>query len=407
MLFEGKRQMKTYKLKWDHFGFQISIPDDWYGSKIESIALILDAIRSIQKPSGQISYERTLWGPNGKYLYISITPLLENEPELTINETLEFFDRLAYRQNLNIIATGTIDIANREHFWATYYRTSLLETSQYFFYKEYCLYLNRVEYWLTAALYSGSSAQGLPTDQMIQDNERVYDRIVLSFKLLGGTASVLQRLRQLFEFLQRLRQLFESSRLDSDIVTLEDGRVASIKHRFAARLPDRLILTLPPPDLVLSGYKYIFGAGEEGNGQPLIAIQAYPRIVSIDEVLYTPNRQMLSGPTERRVSGFAAREAICIDHNNQMYVVFLERNRVGYAIELWADDINQFRPMFEHFLASIDWNYRHKSRTLGEFVASNRAERQRMRASQGPIVTIVRLIITAVIVYLLIRMLNG
>jgi hypothetical protein len=113
-------------------------------------------------------------GPNGKYFHILATPLLENEPELTMNETLEYFDGLAYRQNLNVMATGTIDIANKEHFWATYYRTIFLETSQDLYYKEYCLYLNRVEYLLTAALYPGSSVQRLSIDQIIQPNVQLF-----------------------------------------------------------------------------------------------------------------------------------------------------------------------------------------------------------------------------------------
>ena len=197
----------------------------------------------------------------------------------------------------------------------------------------------------------------------------------------------------------------------SDIVTLDDGRVASVKHSFAARLPHRWILKLLP-GLGLLGYRYIFGAGEEGKDKPVIAIQAYPRVTSVDELLQKSpaKKQMLSGPNDRTASGFPAKDAIWIDNaNNKIYVVALVVNQVGYTIELWVydEDIDQFRPLFEQFLSSIDWNYHHEPRSLGEFVASNRAERQRMRESQGPVATIVGLIITAVIVYLLIRMLSG
>jgi hypothetical protein len=176
--------VKAYKFKRRQFGFQILIPDDWYDSRMEFIARILDAIRILRNPSKKISYERILLGPNGKYFHIFATPLLENEPELTINETLEYFDGLAYRQNLNVIATGIIHIAKKEHFWATYYKTILLETSRDLYYKKYCLYFNRVEYLLTAAIYHGSSVQRLSIDQIIQDNERIYDEVVLSFESL-------------------------------------------------------------------------------------------------------------------------------------------------------------------------------------------------------------------------------
>ena len=123
-------------------------------------------------------------GPNDKYLNIVITPLLENEPEPTINETEEYFDGLTYRQSLHVIAIGTINVANKEHFWATCYRMTLIGQNQLQFIKKYCLYLSRTEYLITAGLWSASSGEKLPTDQMLKDNEKVYDEIVSSFKLL-------------------------------------------------------------------------------------------------------------------------------------------------------------------------------------------------------------------------------
>ena len=178
--------MKTYKYKSKHFGFQMSIPDGWSGSLMRDLlARLSDTNEYLGNSSGKVSDSRTVLGPNGKYLNIMITPLLENESEPTINETEEYFDGLTYRQNLHVIATGTINVANKEHFSVTYYRMALIGQNQLQFFKKYSLCLNRTEYLITASLWSASSGGKLPTDQMIKDNEKVYDEIVSSFKLLN------------------------------------------------------------------------------------------------------------------------------------------------------------------------------------------------------------------------------
>lgn len=177
--------MKIYKYKSKHYGFQISISDRWSGSPVDLFFRLQNAIKSVQKTPGKVSDSKTVVGPNGKYMNILITPLLANEPEPTINETEEYFDGLAYRQNLHVMATGTINVANKEHFWATYYRMTLIGQSQLQFYKKYCLFLNRTEYLITAGLWSASSGDKLPTDQMLEDSEKVYDEIVSSFELLN------------------------------------------------------------------------------------------------------------------------------------------------------------------------------------------------------------------------------
>ena len=154
----------------------MSIPDGW------SSPLMIDLFNRL---SGGGSDSKILVGPNGKYLQVLMTPLSEDEPEPTIDETEEYFDGLAYRQSLHVVATGTIRVANKEHFWATYYRMKLIRVSQIQFFKKYCLYLNRIEYLLTAGLHFASAGQKLPTDDMIRDSEGVYDEIVLSFKPLS------------------------------------------------------------------------------------------------------------------------------------------------------------------------------------------------------------------------------
>jgi hypothetical protein len=52
------------------------------------------------------------------------------------------------------------------------------------FFKKYCLYQNRAENLLTASLYSFASGEKLPTDQLLSENEKVHDEIVLSLKPL-------------------------------------------------------------------------------------------------------------------------------------------------------------------------------------------------------------------------------
>ena len=176
--------MKTYKCKSKHYGFQLSIPDGWSGSlAIDLLENVPNTVKYRRDSSGKATDSRTIVGPDGKYLTISITPLSENEPEPTIDETDEYFDGLAYRQSLHVIATGTINIANKEHFWATYYRMTLIGQSQIRFFKKYCLFLNRTEYLITAGLWSVLPGDKLPTDQMLEDSEKVYDEIVSSFEL--------------------------------------------------------------------------------------------------------------------------------------------------------------------------------------------------------------------------------
>ncbi len=175
---------KTYKYKSKLLAFQVSIPDDWSGSPMTDLfAQLSETDKLLHDPSGKVSDSITLLGPNSRYLHILITPLLQHEPEPTIKETEEYFEGLSYRQNLNVIATGTINVSSKEHFWATYYKMTLIGQSQIQFFKKYCLYLNRVEYLLTAGLYFASSGQKLPTDQVIKASERNYDEVVLSFKL--------------------------------------------------------------------------------------------------------------------------------------------------------------------------------------------------------------------------------
>ncbi len=184
--------MKTYTYNSELYGFQMSIPDNWSGTNIT------DLIDNVSYPGGyegqgdslgKRTYSRTIVGPDGKYLNILITPLLENEPEPSIKDTMEFFDGWSYKQNLHVIKTGTIHIANKEHFWATYDSNllmSIMVGGQMQFFKKYCLYLNRVEYLITAGLYCVNPGEKLPTDKDLGDSEKTFDGMVSSMKLLNA-----------------------------------------------------------------------------------------------------------------------------------------------------------------------------------------------------------------------------
>jgi hypothetical protein len=181
--------MKTYTFKSKHFGFEMSIPDGWSASPMADLINSLSLADTPGPPPGKRCDSSTILGPNGKYLHILITPLSQSEPEPTTGETEEYFDGLANRQDLNIIATGTIYVANREHFWATYHRGFLLTRTfggQMQFFKKYCLYLNRVEYLFTAALLFVGAGDRLPTDQDLHESEAVFDEMISSIRLANA-----------------------------------------------------------------------------------------------------------------------------------------------------------------------------------------------------------------------------
>lgn len=182
--------MKTYRKHATYLNFEMSIPDGWATAPmVDRIDDLMHPGDSSTKPAGVSSYSETMVGPDGKYLHILTTPLSDGQPVPNINQTRGYFDGLTNRQNLNVIATGTIKIANQEHFWATYYRGFLLSLAaggQMQFFKKYCLYLDRVECLITAGLFFVNPGGRVPTDQDLRQNERIYDEIVSSIRLLDA-----------------------------------------------------------------------------------------------------------------------------------------------------------------------------------------------------------------------------
>jgi hypothetical protein len=179
--------VKTYKYRHQIFGFQMSIPDDWSDSPMVDVVNRLSHNNESKPNSASKNSDSwTIIGPNSNYLNILITPLSANEPEPTINQTAGYYNGLSLRQDLNVIATGAIFVAEKEHFWATYHRgspISLVMGGQIQFFKKYCLYLNRVEYLITAGMIFVSPGDKLPTDQDIRDREKIFDEMVSSIHL--------------------------------------------------------------------------------------------------------------------------------------------------------------------------------------------------------------------------------
>lgn len=170
--------MKTYNYKSSHSEFEMSIPDDWSGSVIVGSTDLLT----------EKSDSRTIVGPNSQYLNIIITPLADRDLEPTINQTEQYFDGLAQRQNLNVIATGTINVADKLHFCAAYHRGFLLTLvtgGQMQFFKKYCLYLNRVEYLITAGLFFVRAGDRLPTNQDLSESEKIFDEMISTIRLVN------------------------------------------------------------------------------------------------------------------------------------------------------------------------------------------------------------------------------
>ena len=173
--------METHRYKSNLFSFEMSVPDGWASSPM------VDSIDLRSSPEGE-SDSRTIVGPNGKYLNIIITPLAVKEPEPTISQTEQYFDGLAQRQDLNVIATGTINVVNKPHFWATYHRGFLLTLAtggQMQFFKKYCLYLNRVECLITAGLFFVRAGERLPTNQDLSESEKVFDEMITSIRIVN------------------------------------------------------------------------------------------------------------------------------------------------------------------------------------------------------------------------------
>ena len=195
----------------------------------------------------------------------------------------------------------------------------------------------------------------------------------------------------------------------SDIVTVDTNTIASIRHRLSVKLPDGWAPTdLPGPRS--RGHGYVLAIAPQGQQRPLVAIQSYGPEDSLVGFVHTidPARDLPSRARDRDINGIPATEVRTHGgpRKEEMCAVFVCVNGNGYTREAWTDQIERLRPLFEEILSSIEWNYHHEPRSLGEVAASNRAEREKARANRGPLETLIGLIVTAVILWFLFQVMT-
>jgi hypothetical protein len=173
--------MKKYFIcQTDVYKSYIFLPDDWSGIFRRIFSWIIDIVTIFQKPQNDTSLVKSIIGPNQMFINIIVTPLKQDEPEPSIESTSEYFDGLAYRQNLFDESTSTIKVLSKDHFTATYYRATPAGAQLI---KKYCLYIERLEYLITAILANISRGEGRPDQNTVSEKEIIYDGIVKSFVL--------------------------------------------------------------------------------------------------------------------------------------------------------------------------------------------------------------------------------
>jgi len=171
---------KYFVCQTDIYKSYIFLPEDWSGvmRNISSWTLNIGGVFS--KAENDTSLTKSIIGPNQMFINIVVTPLKQDEPEPSIEDTNEYFDGLAYRQNLFDESTSRIKVLSKDHFTAKYYRTNPAGIQLI---KKYCLYIKRLEYLITAILAYVSRGEGRPDDVEVSKKEYIYDNIVKSFVL--------------------------------------------------------------------------------------------------------------------------------------------------------------------------------------------------------------------------------
>ena len=173
--------MKKYFIcQTDVYKSYIFLPDNWSGIFRRMFSWIIDIVTILQNPQNDASLTKSIVGPNQMFINIIVTPLKQDEPEPPIESTSQYFDGLAYRQNLFEELTSTVTVLSKDHFTATYYRANHAGAQLI---KKYCLYIDRSEYLITAILANISRGEGRPDETKVSEKENIYDSIVKSFVL--------------------------------------------------------------------------------------------------------------------------------------------------------------------------------------------------------------------------------
>jgi hypothetical protein len=160
----------------------ITLPDDWSGIPEHILSQAVNIGSVFTRDQNDDSLTKTILGPNQMFMNIVVTPLRQGEAEPTIESTSEYFDGLAYRQNLFETLTGKIEVRSKDHFTVKYYR---IHSAGAQFIKKYCLYIERLEYLITTVLANVSKDDGRPDETEMNKKENIYDKIVQSLYLVA------------------------------------------------------------------------------------------------------------------------------------------------------------------------------------------------------------------------------
>lgn len=171
---------KYFICQTDGYKAYIFLPDNWTGIFKRIFSWAINIVTIFQKPQNDVSITKSIFGPDQMFINIIVTPLKQGEPEPSIESTSKYFDGFAYRQNLFDESTGTIRVLSKDQFTATYYRATPAGAQLI---KKYCLYVERLEYLITAILANISHGEGRPDQTKVSEKEIIYDRIVKSFVL--------------------------------------------------------------------------------------------------------------------------------------------------------------------------------------------------------------------------------
>ncbi len=173
--------MKRYFVCQTHvYKSYLFLPDDWSGISRYIFSWITNIVTVFQSMQNNASLIKSIIGPDQMFINIVVTPLKQDEPEPSIEFTCEYFDGLAYRQNLFEVSTSTIKALSKDHFTATYYRITPAGAQLI---KKYCLYIERLEYLITTVLANISRGEGRPDETKVSEKENIYDSIVKSLVL--------------------------------------------------------------------------------------------------------------------------------------------------------------------------------------------------------------------------------
>ena len=158
----------------------IILPDDWSGVLRWIGSWMINIGSAFGGAQDGVSLTKSILGPDQMFIDIVVTPLGQEEEVPSIEETHAYFEGFSERQSLFEASNGKIEVLSNDHFTAKYYRIGSMGAQLI---KKYCLYIERMEYLITAGLASASRVEGRPNEARVREKEETYDRIVQSLFL--------------------------------------------------------------------------------------------------------------------------------------------------------------------------------------------------------------------------------